>query len=88
MVHRATLVVMTLFQRQVLSVYEKHFETSDFMSDVLEPCVGHFHIVLDIIMLTIILKTNLLILNIDLVFEIKGAPCTLCAHFGCRMHRF
>ena len=34
------------------------------MSDVLEPCVGHFHIVLDIIMLTIILKTNVLILNI------------------------
>ena len=22
------------------------------------------------------------------VFEIKGAPCTLCAHFGCRVHGF
>ena len=22
------------------------------------------------------------------VFEIKGAPCTLCAHFGCRVHTF
>ena len=22
------------------------------------------------------------------VFEIKGAPCTLCAHFDCRVHRF
>ena len=22
------------------------------------------------------------------VFEIKGAPCTLCAHFGYRVHRF
>ena len=22
------------------------------------------------------------------VFKIKGAPCTLCAHFGCRVHRF
>ena len=31
------------------SVYEKLFETTDIMSDVLEPCVGHFHIVPDII---------------------------------------
>ena len=22
------------------------------------------------------------------LFEIKGAPCTLCPHFGCRLHRF
>ena len=22
------------------------------------------------------------------VFEIKGAPCTLCAHFDRRVHRF
>ena len=22
------------------------------------------------------------------VFEIKGAPCTLCAYFGCRVHIF
>ena len=22
------------------------------------------------------------------VFEIKGAPCTLCAHFGCRVQGF
>ena len=22
------------------------------------------------------------------MFEIKGAPCTQCAHFGCRAHRF
>ena len=25
---------------------------------------------------------------LSLVFEIKGAPCTLCAQFGCRVHRF
>ena len=33
-----------------ISVYEKPFETSDIMSDVLELCVGHFHILPDIIM--------------------------------------
>ena len=26
--------------------------------------------------------------NVSSVFEIKGAPCTLCAHFGCRVHGF
>ena len=26
--------------------------------------------------------------NVSSVFEIKGAPCSLCAHFGCRVHGF
>ena len=30
------------------SVYEKHFGTTDIMSDVFRLCVGHFHIVLDL----------------------------------------
>ena len=48
-------------------------------TDVFKLCVGHFHIVLDIIMLTIIMKTILLVLST--VFEIKGAPCVSVCTF-------
>ena len=50
----------------VFSVYEKLFETSDIMSEVSELCVGHFHVLPDIIMLTII-KTNLVVINSHMI---------------------
>ena len=56
--YKSTLAMLLAY----FSVYEKLFEISDIMSDVLEPCVGHCHILPDI-MLTI-MKTNLVMTNL------------------------
>ena len=42
-------------QHSCSSVYEKLFEVADIMSDAFRPFVGHFHTVLDIFLLNIII---------------------------------
>ena len=42
------LLLLIFIKCHTVSVCEKLFGTSDIMSDVFRPCVGHFHIVLDI----------------------------------------
>ena len=35
-----------------------------------------------------VINFHVVVITLNSVFEIKGAPCTRCAQFGCRVHRF